>query len=1439
VNPLDDTTNYYSQGADGYIDAVTNRIYLPTGSGIAGSLVEATYKVALRPGASVLVDYITGEMFIDYTYTTDEILISYEYGDNVLDWSISDSLSSGTEYYVTYRYGALRQPLVDNFGVLTSLEELATIPDALDRETYRNAVSGSLQSFIKGPTIPAIELLVEAFTQITPNITESVFLEWILGRDSLHLMEMELSADSDDDLPTYAPGKFGNGLLLNKAGQTATIPANSNISFREGTWEAFVTPEWKGIDNDATLTFDILFDGQERLNNIFIGADAANPTEIPFSLDSTDPSVLGRPSNLHSATGYFIWFDTSASKWRMRNRAPISESRLFSGRITTSGEFHDVKVASTADGYDGYDGYEINEINDSLRSTNETIRFSFVVDGYDSLNMAFDAYDAYNGDIAGFDGIDFTSDDIHYFFDTGYLANRCRMSLYKDGKGFLRYRVYDGIGRVKMLSHNINDWGLNETHHIATSWKIGTIEMKDELHLFVDGEEVPNTYRFSGYLSVPGSSTLYMDEASEILISSVSSPTIGGIDLSTTSGSDIVSSVGSDFSSVTVGSRFLILDSTADGVATQTSPYVYVRSIPSPTSLQLETGPPGSGTPYNAVSTLDDVRFSVNPLTLETVSDPEIERIRVFELDTGGLETELYSPSTLTPDYGFTEDGYNDIVNIYNGLAVGSSVVLKTYGLNIQRCINYAYVWPDRLTNLLNVVTPPPTAISKINVTNLITRRTSVGLGTFALIATIVGGHIVPVLTSNLEFCQPSNTITGRRLTATLSGDNISFSGLNRIFIIGSTSDGYGLETITFTSTGKQTTTGYFTEITDIIASFTPIDSSRDAGSVEIREAVPINWQENDGYYAEIHLSVREQNGINGTATVGTGRVRDVSARFGEEDIGKTFNIDSPGSIAGVYTVQDVPLDPSGTVKDSDTVILDTTWGDGYSSIQWRLLTTSYGDSGFANGLLTFETVGTGGDPFLLRSCWYEVDHPAFLIIPWDQIPDKIYVGSDMNGENQANAVIDEMRILDELSVDTGLGESAPSSGRSITTDSLVVEEFTETTQTLGLFHFNDDVTNSADFWSSFSGSYRQSENSVNSNFEQSGVFIYNQPLQYDNASIFNNDEGTIEFWISPILDGYNDPTIRYYVDLSPDLQAAATAVSALIVPLPSRARSVSSVTITGSDTNYFTNGSLSADGNTVTLGQPLPGNVRDVTVTFVPITSQGDRFSIFKNAANSLILRVIASGITYQITVPIFWKKNTWHRVFVGWDLNNLDNQDRLIMLVDGMETGTAQYSSDSVVLGSSKVGTRAARNIMTDINLVDSFNTVNIGADFAGQYSALARIDNMRFSSELRTVTYLGGEGPGQLLGRDLIYTSNTDTAQPVVSDALTRLLLDFDTTQTEVENLITIRNATTGIFDFFVEVIDTFSLADTQLAHDLIEALINRIKPAHTRAFVSFTK
>lgn len=1454
VEDLVSGDNYYIQGTDGYVDALTNSIYLPTGAGSEGLLVKIRYRAQLRPGAAVLVEYSIGNTYIDYSYCYDELIVSYEYGDNVLDWSVSNQLVEGNTYYVSYKYGAMRDGLRDNFGVLSGIEELLNISDDLSRETYRDALIGSLQTFPKGPTTPSIKELVKAITKINPNITESVFLEWVLGRDYLNLQNLKLQANSIEDMPDYLPGKFGKGIHIGLPGQTATLPVSSNLSVAEGTWETFVVPDWDGIANDADLTFDLFFDGHKKTEKVFIGSYNNHPEAIPFTLNKEDPAVLGTPSKLHTETGYFIWYDLSAKLWRVRVRAPIDEKRNFTGNVFSSGEFYKVRVARTASGDENYEdsSQQINEPNDLIRSTKDKIYFSFVVDDNDYFNTAYDSYDSYYGSFAGFDGIDFISDEIHYLFDTS-VTDKCQMSLFKDGKGYLKYKVVDQNGSVKMISANIQDWLTSEIHHIAISWKINTIEQKDELHLFLDGFEVPNIYRFGGYLS-PQEGTLFMEEAHEVLQENVLAPVVGGFDLNTVSGSNIVTSdINFEDIGVTTGSRFIILDNTEDGTNTLTYPYVFVRNVESYT-LELEKG---DSSDYNCVNTLSDVRFSINPLILRTSTSPQEEKIKVFSVDSYGEEKELNSPLSLYPDYEFSQDGYLDYVNIYNGVEEDNTIILKTYGLNISRHKQYAYVWSNGSTNIINTKMPVPISISKINITKIIVKSTVVGTGLFSIIATDVGGHFLPVLNASLDFCQPSNTDTGRKLTVVLRGDNVNFGGLNKVSFVGETYDGSGFEELEFTKAGTLTTTKFFTRLDDVVAYFSPIELDKSVGIIEVREAAPINHQENDGDYAQVFLSVQQAVGSDGQAFVETfdegqkNVLIDSYGRFDKDDIGKTIHISSPIDIVGIYTIEDVALDPSETVKDSNTVILSgSLWGGTYNGVNWRLINTSFGDSGFANGLITLEVAGSGGVPFLLGQCWYEIDFPTYLRVPWDTTPETLFLGSNNDGEKQAGVVFDELRILSELSTDTGIGEALPSSGRSITTDALAVREYDPSPQTLVLFHFDEETINYAPFYNNYAKSFRQCSNSVNGNFGQSAVFNSGKAYRVDNKSIFNNNKGTIEFWISPILDTYNDPTERYYVDLTPAETAVGSVITNKKVSLSVRARQIMSVTVNGNSENYFTGGSLNQTGTIISLGKELPFGVSEVEVIYVPITSRGDRFSIFKDDNNQLVLYVSASGVEYQISSPIYWKKNSWHRVLVEWSLNNVDNQDRLILMVDGTEAGIIRYGTGLLygsgfeygqqnIWGSADIGTVSSRNILADINLLDIFNTIYIGSDYTEKFSAMARLDNIRFSSEARAIVYLGGQGPGQLIGKDLLFSSNINVVYPVIEDAITRLLLDFDTEVKEVDYLAITRNKERGIFDFYVEVIDTFNLASDELVKELIVNLINRLKPAHTRAFVSFIK
>ena len=76
------------------------------------------------------------------------------------------------------------------------------------------------------------------------------------------------------------------------------------------------------------------------------------------------------------------------------------------------------------------------------------------------------------------------------------------------------------------------------------------------------------------------------------------------------------------------------------------------------------------------------------------------------------------------------------------------------------------------------------------------------------------------------------------------------------------------------------------------------------------------------------------------------------------------------------------------------------------------------------------------------------------------------------------------------------------------------------------------------------------------------------------------------------------------------------------------------------------------------------------------------------------------------------------------------------------------------------------------------------------------------------------------------------------PVVEDNNTTAVFDFDRNAQETLFLANLLDKFTPLFLFDVEVLDEFGrIEGNQRVQDLITALIERIKPAHTRSFVEF--
>jgi hypothetical protein len=1302
---------------------------------VSGNVITLGESNPLSVGEAIIVVYNYGDVFIDYRYLRDELVISYEYGNNSLDWSISGALNPEEEYFVTYRYGALREALLTNFGALTQIKELTTFSPNLNREVYRSVVNGTMQSFLEGPTIPSIERLVEAFTDVTPNITETAFSNWVLGRDFLHPRKVLTAKAATFDL-----GRFNNGIVIDDE-QYIKVPALMHFKLNEGTLESWVRPTWKGLSNDATLTFNLTIDGYNEADRVFIGFSGQHPATMPFSLSiaDTDINVFSEPSNIETETGFFIWFDEFADTWNIRWREDRLEEHSFSGTISTTGEFYNIVKPV------GPDGYEINEITDTITSTIQSIEFNGFIDGYDAL---------VNTDMNAMDGLAFASGNIHYLFDMAQSASANRVSIFKDGTGYLNFQVWDNsathLPRAGLynMSTSVRDWQANELHHIAVAWKFNTAFERDEMHLFVDGEEVPNLFKYGGN---PKASALYDfgDVAEEIVITGSVKPIVGGFDGLTTTGSFLFRTEVTDFEErgIQVGDILHIIGDVPDGDGDPNFGLPYTV-----------TGVGGNSITVNRafVSTLGDLQFSVNQVTATVDTPVNFQDIIMVARDADGNETELIGVDGPEADYSIRRgDDHTHVLTINNGINAGDDAVIKPLGLIFRRCRARIYTYGSIDTIRMNG--PAPVSLDDVSITAILIPRTLISTGGgFGLVGTIIGAQLVTLLQSFFEStCQPSNTVRGRKLDVILTGDNINYSiPGNQIIITGETYSGAVQEILTFTENGTMTTSEYWTRIDSVTVSIIPIDATQPVGIIEVRENKPITLSDNSGDFAEV-------------------------------------------------------------VE-------------------------------YANGLFRLEVFGAGGVPYYLNACLYEIDYPSFLRIRLDGQPDVFYIGSDFAGTNNFDGTIDEFRILDDFSIDTRVGELLASGARSITTDYNAPQEFNPDNNAITLLHFDDDIEDSFRFIDRFESGFEVAP-SVNERFVNAAKFDRGNSYIINNAGvIFNNNEGTIEFWISPLDDSKNDPNFHYYVDMSSVVQEDLTSVSSISVITNQRIRTVESVRLQSdvfnTGTNYFTGGFISnVDRRTITLGIPLPAQNVPLKVTYVPLSSRGDRVSIFRDPTGAINFFVKAFDVEHIISVPMSWDRHTWHRIMVMWRTNSLDNEDRLRLFVDGSERGTIRYGTGliygtGVVYGQAEVRPGVNRFLVDNIDLTDTFARIYVGSDVLGLNGARARLDNLRFS-EIERLQSIRVTTNDTL---DVNYTANLEFVNPVVSDVFTTGLFDFEKAEEIIRFLTTIINSERGIFRFEVEVIDSFDkvIGNTDLEQLLIK-LINTIKPAHTEAIITFTE
>ncbi|HEY5268412.1 MAG TPA: hypothetical protein VII94_04735, partial [Candidatus Saccharimonadales bacterium] len=1026
------------------------QLILNVGNPNLNDLVNVTYTFTINTGSRVIVDYNKGDFFIDYTYVADEILVSYEYGDNVIDFSQNTNLPSGTTYYVSYKAGALRDTLLQNFGTLINVPGLSTLDLSLNRERYRDALMAALSSFIQGPTVAAIKNIGQIISHVEPEVIESAFQVWSLGNNLLNPVSVQTTGDFQ-----LLPAHFNNGVLINQPEQTISMPANSNIRLEEGTFETWILPQWNGLDNDANLTFTITVNGQPiKPFNVFVGGSGYHPimSNSSFILNK-ESNVTGLPNT--NKDGVFIYYANDPSgnfqRWYIRvidGYVAFPNFNTYKFQIASSGKFYDLKPIS---------GVKPSNMTTFTGTSNVNLTVTPLVDGY-GIN----------------EGVTFLSDSDKYILDFGLGENYSRLSIYKDASGYMNFRVFDKYNRMYMVSADISAWKINSEHMVAASWKLNTRNSQDEMHLFIDGLEVPNITKYGQKLQ-PYLHEKFRTVDPEQIIDLSPYDIVGSDDLTTIQGSSIVvSSINFNQFNIFAGNTLFINENgfastgyTINAVEGQT----LILAEPMPLSItngdysvnqtqytitsEINIAPNITVSTIHAFLTGNDLTsisdsFMITSTSINftqagilpgfmigvdndnfatvysicqvnghslTINSPAPISLSGLSFQIySNIENELPGIRALIPDYSISQDvNFNNILTVTNGVFKDDLILVSLLGLNFRDVKKQYYVWSDGYENTLKTQLPPPINLDEVSIIKVIVPITAITTTNSIMVgneaeAFIVGGYTsLDGYIGNLY--QPSNGQNGRTLQVNISGTNVDFlTSPVLVTINGIIESGSISETITFTNYGTLDSINQYTFINYIQIQGTPINSNRGLLAITVKEKYPITYSELNEIYPVIRYSYQVNSGYNLQATGFNNFVTDGYNLFSYMDIGNYIVINSPAGAAGTYLI-------NGISADRTSVSINTVLPFFTGGVYKVLNTTSY-RSGLQNGFFIFELSNAPGQPWFMNHGFYELDYSTYATIKFAPLNDNVFFGSDFSGHQQANAILEQLTVYSIMFTD-------------------------------------------------------------------------------------------------------------------------------------------------------------------------------------------------------------------------------------------------------------------------------------------------------------------------------------------------------------------------------------------------------------------------------------
>ena len=279
-----------------------------------------------------------------------------------------------------------------------------------------------------------------------------------------------------------------------------------------------------------------------------------------------------------------------------------------------------------------------------------------------------------------------------------------------------------------------------------------------------------------------------------------------------------------------------------------------------------------------------------------------------------------------------------------------------------------------------------------------------------------------------------SNSQNGRTLQATIAGTNTDFSTPVQVTINGMTGIYTITETITFTDYGTLDFAHPYISVNYVSVMAKPINAAKPALTFDVREKYSITYSEFSGLVPVIRYSYHILGGYT-LQSDGYGMVTDGYNVFSGLDIGNYLIIHSPPNVAGFYLITGLSADQTYH-RYSYPLIASFHCHFLISPmvcIRYWMSTSTVVVCKMVSSLWKLSVLPS--QAYYLSNGFYQFDYATYTSIKLDPLNGYAYFGSDFDGNNQSNAILDQASIYSIMLTDTRIGETVSSNQYSITKD--------------------------------------------------------------------------------------------------------------------------------------------------------------------------------------------------------------------------------------------------------------------------------------------------------------------------------------------------------------------------------------------------------------------